>query len=122
MDALCCEAGPRFCKGDSETLNPNVRAFLRYVDGKAAEGKFMKAVEDEVMRVKEHKETRREYMTYAMEIKRRELAKFKEGREEERSSIILNMLKKGMSAEVIAECVQASVEYIIELGKKNHLL
>ena len=86
----------------------------------------MKAVEDEVMRVKEHKETRREYMTYAMEIKRRELAKFKEGREErreeERSSIILNMLKKGMSAEVIAECVQASVEYIIELGKKNHLL
>ena len=63
MDALCCEAGPRFCKGDSET----------------AEGKFMKAVEDEVMRVKEHKETRREYMTYAMEIKRRELASFAEG-------------------------------------------
>ena len=54
MDALCCEAGPRFCKGDSETLDPDVRAFLRYVDGKAAEGKFMKAVEDEVMRVKEH--------------------------------------------------------------------
>ena len=122
MDALCCEAGPRFCKGDSETLDPDVRAFLRYVDGKAAEGSFMKAVEDEVMRVKEHKETRREYMTYAMEIKRRELAKFKEGREEERSSIILNMLKKGMSAEVIAECVQASVAYIVELGKKNHLL
>ncbi len=95
---------------------------MRYVDGKAAEGKFVKAVEDEVVRVKEHKETRREYMTYAMEIKRRELAKFKEGREEERSSIILIMLKKGMSAEVIAECVQASVEYIIELGKKNHLL
>ena len=33
-----------------------MRAFLRYVDGKAAEGKFVKAVEDEVMRVKEHKE------------------------------------------------------------------
>ena len=25
MDALCCEAGPRFCKGDSETLDPDVR-------------------------------------------------------------------------------------------------
>ena len=126
MDALCCEAGPRFCKGDSETLAPDVRAFLRYVDGKAAEGKFVKAVEDEVMRVKEHKETRREYMTYAMEIKRRELAKFKEGREEgrqeERLKMILAMLRKGFSVESIAECAQTSVEYILELGKKNHLL
>ena len=109
-------------KGDSETLDPDVRAFLRYVDGKAAEGSFMKAVEDEVMRVKEHKETRREYMTYAMEIKRRELAKFKEGREEERSSIILNMLKDGVAKEIIAKYVRVSVEYVTELGKKNHLL
>ena len=43
MDALCCEAGPRFCKGDSETLDPDIRAFLRYVDGKAAEGAFVQA-------------------------------------------------------------------------------
>ena len=122
MDALCCEAGPRFCKGDSKTLDPDVRAFLRYVDGKAAEGKFMKAVEDEVMRVKEHKETRREYMTYAMEIKRRELASFAEGEKKKETMMILAMLRKGFSVESIAECAQTSVEYILELGKKNHLL
>ena len=115
-------------------LDPDVRAFLRYVDGKAAEGKFMKAVEAEVMRVKEHKETRREYMTYAMEIKRRELAKFQEGqekgreegrqegRQEERLKLILAMLRKGFSVETIAECAQTSIEYITELGQKNHLL
>ena len=122
MDALCCEAGPRFCKGDSETLDPDVRAFLRYVDGKAAEGSFMKAVEDEVMRVKEHKETRREYMTYAMEIKRRELASFAEGEKKKETMMILAMLRKGFSVESIAECAQTSVEYIMELRKKNHLL
>jgi SOS response regulatory protein OraA/RecX len=122
VDALCCEAGPRFCKGDSETLDPDVRAFLRYVDGKAAKGKFMKAVEDEVMRVKEHKETRREYMTYAMEIKRRELASFAEGEKKKETMMILAMLRKGFSVESIAECAQTSVEYILELGKKNHLL
>ena len=61
-------------------------------------------------------------MTYAMEIKRRELAKFKEGREEERSSIILNMLKDGVAKEIIAKYVRVSVEYVTELGKKNHLL
>ena len=36
-------------KGDSDTLDPDVRAFLRYVDGKAAEGAFVKAVEREVI-------------------------------------------------------------------------
>ena len=103
---------------------------MRYVDGKAAEGVFVQEVDKEVRRVKQHDETRREYMTYAMEIKRRELAKFKEGREEgraegrqeERLKMIFAMLRKGFSVESIAECAQTSVEYILELGKKNHLL
>ena len=133
MDALFHKIAPRFCTDVSETLDPDVRAFLRYVDGKAAEGKFVKAVEDEVMRVKEHKETRREYMTYAketrreymtyaMEIKRRELASFAEGEKKKETMMILAMLRKGFSVESIAECAQTSVEYIMELGKKNHLL
>ena len=86
----------------------------------------MKAVEDEVMRVKEHKETRREYMTYAMETTRRELASFAEGEKtpekKKETMMILAMLRKGFSVESIAECAQTSVEYIMELGKKNHLL
>ena len=57
-------------KGDSPTLDPDVRAFLRYVDGKAAEGVFVQEVDKEVRRVKQHDETRREYMTLAMELKR----------------------------------------------------
>ena len=42
MDALCCKAGPRFGKDDSETLDPDVRAFLRYVDGRAAKAYLYK--------------------------------------------------------------------------------
>ncbi|WP_300623457.1 hypothetical protein [uncultured Megasphaera sp.] len=95
---------------------------MRYVDGKAAEGKFVKAVEDEVMRVKEHKETRREYMTYAMEIKRRELASFAEGEKKKETMMILAMLKDGVAKETIAKYAKVSVEYITELGKKHHLL
>ena len=82
----------------------------------------MKAVEDEVMRVKEHKETRREYMTYAMEIKRRELASFAEGEKKKETMMILAMLKDGVAKETIAKYAKVSVEYITELGKKNHLL
>ncbi len=61
-------------------------------------------------------------MTYAMEIKRRELAKFEEGRQEERLKMILAMLNDGVAKETIAKYAKVSVEYITELGKKHHLL
>lgn len=82
--------------------------FLRYVDGKAAEGPFTKTVEQEVLRVKEHRETRREYMTLAMEMKRRENIV----REEERKEIILNMASMQMPTEVIAKAVRSTPEFI----------
>ena len=87
---------------------------MRYVDGKAAEGVFVQEVDKEVRRVKQHDETRREYMTLAMELKRQ----YEAGK----ISIILAMLRDGISAEFIAKYAQMPVEYIIELGKKNHLL
>ena len=43
VDALCCKIEFRFCTDDSEALDPDIRAFLRYVDGKAAEGAFVQA-------------------------------------------------------------------------------
>ena len=97
---------------------------------RAAEGVFVQEVDNEVRRVKQHDETRREYMTLAMEIKRRELASFAEGEKtgektgekKKETMMILAMLRKGFSAENIAECAQTTVEYITELGKKHHLL
>lgn len=69
-------------------------------------------------------------MTLAMELERqrqfgREEGRKKgreEGREEERLQMILAMLKDGVSKESIAKYARVSVEYITELGKKNHLL
>ena len=123
---MFCKMKLEGCESDSETLDPDIRAFLRYVDGKAAEGAFVQALDTEVKAIKQHKETRREYMTLAMELKRqrqfgREEGR-EEGRQEERLKMILAMLRKGFSVESIAECAQTSVEYIMELGKKNHLL
>ena len=65
-------------------------------------------------------------MTLAMELERqrqfgREEGR-KEGREEERLQMILAMLKDGVAKETIAKYARVSVEYITELGKKNHLL
>ena len=105
-------------KGDSETLDPDIRAFLRYVDGKAAEGAFVQALDTEVKSIKQHKETRREYMTLAMELKRM----FAEGEKNKETMMILAMLQDGVAKETIAKYAKVSVDYITELGKKNHLL
>ena len=53
-------------------------------------------------------------MTLAMELKRQR----QEGIAEGTRNMILAMLQKGFSAEIIADCAQTSVEYIIELARK----
>ena len=42
--------------------------YTPYVNGLSAKGRFTKDIEKEVKKVKEHKETRWEYMTLMMEI------------------------------------------------------
>ena len=67
--------GSRFCKDGRSCWLSDVQAFLRYVDGKAAEGAFVQALDTEVKAIKQHKETRREYMTLC---RRRENGRAKE--------------------------------------------
>ena len=42
MDALCCKIESRFYEDDRKMLYPDVRAFLRYVDGRAAKAYLYK--------------------------------------------------------------------------------
>ena len=65
-------------KGELGEVDKDIDKFLAYIDGKAAEGKFTKDVEAEAERIKEHKETRLEYMTLMMELKEQ----WREGRKE----------------------------------------
>ncbi len=95
-------------KSRDENIDPDISAFLRYVDGKSAEGSFTQTVEQEVLRVKRHDETRREYMTLAMELKRQENI----GRKEEREKMIYKLSNKHMSIEFIAEVTESSPEFI----------
>ena len=119
------EAGRAAC-AHAEVGGADVRAFLRYVDGKAAEGAFVQALDTEVKAIKQHKETRREYMTLAMELKRMfaegEKTGEEKGAKKKETMMILAMLQDGVAKEAIAKYAKVSVEYITELGKKNHLL
>ena len=96
------------------------------MDGKAAESPFVAHIDEEVEKVKRHDETRREYMTLAMELerqKRRGYADGKaEGKAEGKFEVALCMLKKHFDYQTIAEMTQLSVDAIENLAKKNRLI
>lgn len=113
-------------KGKSDTIDPDIAAFLRYVDGKAAEGAFTEAISQEVARIKEHAETRQEYMTLMMalqESKREGHAEgVKEGieigAEKKGRSVILTMLKHHMSIDNIAVMTDSPIPYVKEVARE----
>ena len=71
-------------KGTIGKVEKDIDSFLAYVDGKAAEGKFTKDIASEVNKVKQHNETKVEYMTLMMELKQQRREGREEGREEGR--------------------------------------
>ena len=121
-------------KGSENATDPDIAAFLRYVDGKAPEGKFVRSVDQEVQRVKGLEKVRREYMILSDEIRRRQeeaaaeaaakaAAKAaEEATQKERNSNILGMLREKIPMETIARITKVSVEQIRELGKLNGVL
>ena len=133
-------------QGSENAADPDIAAFLRYVDGKAAEGHFAERLDQEVHFVKSMDKVRREYMILSDEIRRRQreaeeeglqkgLQKGlqegrqegrregrQEGRQEERESNIVAMLKEKIPVETISRITHYSLDQIQELGKMHGLL
>ena len=99
-------------KGHSDTLDPDIAAFLRYVDGNAPQGEFMKELDREVVRVKKHDETRREYMTLAMELRKFKEEGIEEGVSKNNQFVIMNMVEMHMPLDTIAKIVGKSPQYV----------
>ena len=109
-------------------------AFLRYVDRIAAEGALTKEINEEVIRIKEHKEMRREYMTLLMELQKYKIEGMQEGieigmkqgmeqgmeqwMEEKGRTVIVNLLKLNMSIEGIAAVIECPIPYVKEIARE----
>ena len=102
-------------------LDDDIFYFLQYINGHAPQGTFVNEINEEVTKVKESKEMEKSYMTYAMEIERRErIARnigieegmkkgIKEGVQKEQLRFIVSMIKKKLPLDVIAELAELSV-------------
>ena len=127
-------------KGSENAVDPEIAAFLRYVDGKAAKGKFVESLDQEVHLVKSMDKVRREYMIILSGgFKRRQKEKdirqgmlqgmqkgiqkgIQEGRQEEREANIVAMLKEKVPMETISRITHYSLDQIQKLGKLHGLL
>lgn len=67
-------------KGTVGEVDEDTDKFLAYVDGKTAEGEFTQDIAAEVERIKQHNETRVEYMTLMMELKEQRREGYDDGR------------------------------------------
>ena len=117
-------------------------AFLRYVDGKVAEGALTKEINEEVIRIKEHKEMRREYMTLLMELQKYKTEGMQEGIEigmkqgiekgmeksiekgmekgmaKKGRAVIVNLLKLNMPIDNIAAATESPIPYVKEIARE----
>ena len=112
-------------QGNREELDADIAAFLDYVNGLAAKGHFAKSIDQEVQKVKEHKETRWEYMTLMMELKKQWTAGHAEGKAEGKAEgeghIVRNMLKSHEALDKIKAFSGWTADQIHALAQKNGL-
>ena len=85
-------------KGTTGSIDKDIDSFLAYVDGKSAEGKFTQDIAAEVERVKQHNETRVEYMTLMMELKQQRREGYAEGEASGKDSERLNSIRNLMES------------------------
>ncbi|MDO4921779.1 MAG: Rpn family recombination-promoting nuclease/putative transposase [Phascolarctobacterium sp.] len=108
-------------QGMRGNVTPLVKNFLRYVNENVPIDKFTQEVETEVVRLRQDKKARREYMVLSTRLKDERM----EGRREERAArnrdIALDMLKDKYTLAQILKLSRLSKEEIYALAQANGL-
>ena len=95
-------------KGLKGAVDADLDGFLRYVDGRAAQGHFAEELAKEVERVKVQKEARREYMTLYMQYQQYHRDGLEEGRREGRREGMLDMARSLLALNVPIDVIEQS--------------
>ena len=83
-------------------------------------------INEEVIRIKEHKEMRREYMTLLMELQKYKTEGMQEGieigmekgMEKKGRTVIMNLLKLNMPIDNIAAATESPIPYVKEIARE----
>lgn len=116
-------------KGTLNDVQPDIKAFLNYVDSGIVSGKFVKDIACAVDSVKSNQKVRHDFMTFQMyllehemEAEERGLAQgIERGRTEGTESVAIKMLRKGKSIEEVREFTDLPFERLKQLAKNNSI-
>ena len=106
-------------KGTIDDVSQELKNFLNYVDSGIVSGSFVQKLDNAVQDVKSNQKARLNFMTYQMALLESKLDGEEIGRDKERDSIALNMLREGLPFEQIQKFTTLSIEKIKELAKNN---
>ena len=104
-------------KGTAGEVEEDIDKFLAYVDGKAAEGEFTQDIAAEVERIKQHNETKVEYMTLMMELKEQRREGYDEGRNDGKNAAVraLQMLKEKIPDDKVCKDTGYTLDELLQL-------
>ena len=102
-------------KGTLNDVDESIKAFLDYVNGIVCNDPLVRAIDEEIRRIKEENEERVSYMTFAMKMMEERKEGFKEGKAEGLAeglaSSIRNMMKNmGVSLEKAMDVLQIPMD------------
>lgn len=89
-----------------------------YKRSKVKQWMYKDSFSDEVARIKEHKEVRREYMTLLMELQKSKREGVEEGMEKKGRTVIINLLKLNMPVDSIAAATESPIPYVKEVARE----
>ena len=106
-------------KGTVGDVSPDLKAFLDYVDSGIVSGKFVEKLDAAVKSIKRNEKVRHDFMTLQMALLEERMEGEECGRNAERESVAVKMLRKGKSFEEIAEFIDLPIQRLKELAKNN---
>ena len=99
--------------------DPDLAAFLSYVDGRAAQGRFAGEIAETVRELQKSFTERRKYMRFAQELKEKEIAGYEKGVQDCQQKSAYKLLKLGVDPETVAQGTGLPLEEVQALAKEN---
>ena len=98
--------------GTKGEVSPELKAFLRYVAGNKSDDEFVKELDAEVVKIRESKEWRREYMTLLMRDRENVEKGIEQGGLYQLINMVYKKIQRGKALELIADELEEDISLI----------
>lgn len=113
-------------RGTHGNVTAHIKNFLQYMREHIISDDFTKEIDNEIIRIKQDRRLRGEYMKYEMNLHDERMLGYQQGIakgfEKGMISTIIGMIREGIDFSVIAKITSYSIEQIQQIAKDNQLI